>query len=104
MSIQIQAAESYSPSSSSPHPEMYRNLQSEISLLQSYLPQSPSPEALTQSIQEVITDLSEVRDSRGAAGAVMKGLWEKLGDAGQAVDRKEIGKMVGEMLKGTGRS
>ena len=42
----------------------------------------------------------EVRSSKGAMGSVMKGLWEKLGDSAQAVDRKEIGKMVGEMLKG----
>ncbi|CAD6576830.1 MAG: hypothetical protein TREMPRED_001779 [Tremellales sp. Tagirdzhanova-0007] len=97
----IEAAESYSPSSSSPHPKMHQNLQSEITLLQSFLPPSPSSESLSGLINEVIVGLSdEVRSSKGAMGSVMKGLWEKLGDSAQAVDRKEIGKMVGEMLKG----
>lgn len=80
---------------------MHQNLQSEISLLQSFLPQSPTAESLSQIIQETIDSLDEeVRRSKGAVGAVMKGLFGKLGDAGLAVDRKEVGKMVGDMLKG----
>jgi uncharacterized protein YqeY len=101
MEGQTQAAESYSPSSPSPHPEMHQNLQSEIALLQSFLPQSPSTEIMTRTIQEAIDILSdETRGSKDAIGAVMKAVLEKVGDAGQAVDRKEIGKLVGEMLKG----
>ena len=80
---------------------MHQNLQSEITLLQSFLPQSPSLESISGSINEVIANLSdEVRNSKGAVGVVMKNLWQKLGDSAMAVDRKEIGKMVGEMLKG----
>ncbi len=80
---------------------MYENLHNEINLLQSFLPQSPSSESVSQTIQEVIAGLNEeVRSSKGAAGAVMKALWTRLGDAGQAVDRKEVGKMVGQILKG----
>jgi len=40
-----------------------------------------------------------VKNSKGVQGVVMKTLWEKLGDAAGAVDRKEIGKMVAEALK-----
>ena len=79
---------------------MYANLLSEIDLLKSFLPHSPSAESLSQSISEVISSLSEeVRHSKGAVGAVMKSLWEKLGKEGTAVDRKEVGRLVGEMLK-----
>ena len=70
-------------------------------MLRSYLPDSPSAESLGEMISDVIAGLSEdARSGRGAAGAVMKGLWERLGEDGRAVDRKEVGKMVGEALKG----
>jgi hypothetical protein len=33
-------------------------------------------------------------------GAVMKELWVRLGDGGKGLDRKEVGKMVADALKG----
>lgn len=94
------AAESYAPNSPSPHPENHANLTSEVSLLQSYLPSTPSAESIGSSISEIIASLEEsVKSSKGVQGVVMKTLWEKLGDAAGAVDRKEIGKMVAEALK-----
>jgi uncharacterized protein YqeY len=97
---QREAAMSYAPSAPSSHPEHHAALISEIDLLQSYLPAAPTGEAITRLVSQVIDALSdEARMNKGAVGMVMKGVMEKLGEAAAAVDRKELGKMVGELLK-----
>ena len=69
-------------------------------MLQSYLPTAPSLDSVKASIDEIIAGLEEsVRNSKGVQGAVMKTLWEKLGEAAGGLDRKEIGKSVAEALK-----
>ena len=75
-------------------------MSSEVSLLQSYLPATPSIESITGYITEIIGSLEEsVKAGKGVQGVVMKSLWEKLGEAAGAVDRKEIGRIVAEALK-----
>lgn len=97
---QSQAAESYAPSSPSAHPENHEALMSEISLLKSYLPASPSSESIQGTIRETIESLEQsVRDGKGVTGAVMKELQKKMGDAWNVIDRKEVGKWVAEALK-----
>ena len=95
-----QAAELYSPSSASPHPENHSSLLSEIQLLKSYLPAAPSSESLQSAIKSIVDGLAaDVRSSKGAPGSVMKALWEQLGDAKASVDKKEVGRWVTEALK-----
>jgi len=97
---QTQAAESYAPSSPSAHSENHSALMSEISLLKSYLPASPSPESIQGTIKETIESLEQsVREGRGVTGAVMKELQKTMGDTWNVVDRKEVGKWVAEALK-----
>lgn len=51
-------------------------------------------------IDETLASLSdEVRSGKGAMGAAMKAVLERLGAAAGAVDRKEVGRLVGEGLK-----
>ena len=51
-------------------------------------------------INDIIGSLEEsVKAGKGVQGVVMKSLWEKLGEAAGAVDRKEIGRIVAEALK-----
>ena len=51
-------------------------------------------------IDEALGSLTaEVRSGKGAMGAAMKATLERLGDAAGAVDRKEVGRLVGEGLK-----
>jgi uncharacterized protein YqeY len=98
--VQATAAESYAPSSPSSSPEHYTALQNEISLIQSYLPASSSLESVQQSISDIIASLSEEgRSGKGAMAVVIKELWERLGDGGKGLDRKEVGKMVSEAMK-----
>ncbi|WRT65455.1 uncharacterized protein IL334_002398 [Kwoniella shivajii] len=100
ISQRTQASESYSPSSPSPHPENYSSLQKEIDLLRSFLPKSPSNEIIQTLVDKVIGALpDDIRSSKGAAGKVIAGLWEELGDKKGGVDRKVVGKMVQEALK-----
>ncbi|EIW69130.1 hypothetical protein TREMEDRAFT_68982 [Tremella mesenterica DSM 1558] len=95
-----EAALSYSPTSQSPHPENYSNLSDEISLLKSYLPPAPSDTTVRGMIDDIISTLDEdVRLGKGAAGNVMKLLWERLGEDKGLVDKKEVGKWVQEGLK-----
>ncbi|WWC87510.1 uncharacterized protein L201_002400 [Kwoniella dendrophila CBS 6074] len=95
-----QASESYSPSSSSPHPENYSSLQKEIELLKGFLPESPSTEILQTLIDKIIGNLSnELKASKGVAGKVINGLWEELGDKKGGVDKKLVGKLVQDALK-----
>jgi hypothetical protein len=42
-----------------------------------------------------------MRGNRGVAGSVIKLVMEKLGDQGRGVDKKELGKLVTEALKGS---
>lgn len=71
-----------------------------MDLLKSYLPTSPSVESMTKTVEEIIGSLEEsVRSSKGVQGVVMKTLWEKLGSAAGTVDKKEIGKVVADLLK-----
>jgi uncharacterized protein YqeY len=96
----VQAAEQYSPSSASPHAENHASLLNEIELLRGYLPAAPSAESLRTAIDEIVQGLeADVRASKGAPGAVLKSLWEKLGDAKASVDKKEVGRWVVEALK-----
>ncbi|WVW79757.1 hypothetical protein I302_101727 [Kwoniella bestiolae CBS 10118] len=100
ISQRIQASGSYSPTSPSPHPENYSSLLNEITLLKSFLPEAPSNEALQQSIDKIISGLTdELKASRGVAGQVINKLWEELGDSKNGVDKKVVGKMVQEGLK-----
>ncbi|GFZ42833.1 hypothetical protein JCM24511_00551 [Saitozyma sp. JCM 24511] len=95
-----EAALAYAPTSPSPHPENHSALTNEITLLQSFLPSAPPPEALKELIQSVVDSLEEgVRGSKGAVGVVMKGVMEKLGESAAGADRKEVGRIVGELLK-----
>lgn len=97
---QREAALAYAPTSPSPHPENHSALTNEITLLQSFLPSAPPPEALKELIQSVVDSLEEgVRGSKGAVGVVMKGVMEKLGESAAGADRKEVGRIVGELLK-----
>lgn len=107
LTYQNQAAESYAPNSPSPHPENHSSLLNEINLLRTYLPTAPSSDQLRTIITEIISGLTN--DSKGAKGnsnanaaigEVMKSLWEKLGDQKAGVDKKEVGKLVSELLKG----
>ncbi|KAK6906944.1 hypothetical protein L486_04336 [Kwoniella mangroviensis CBS 10435] len=100
ISQRTQASESYSPTSPSPHPENYSSLLNEINLLKSFLPEAPSNEILQQSIDKIITGLTdELKASRGVAGQILNKLWEELGDKKAGVDKKLAGKMVQEALK-----
>lgn len=72
----------------------------EIQLLKSYLPESPSQESIQGTIRETIDALEQsVREGKGVTGAVMKELQKKMGDAWNVIDRKEVGKWVAEALK-----
>jgi len=72
----------------------------EIQLLKSYLPESPSPESIQGTIRETIDALEQsVREGKGVTGAVMKELQKKMGDTWNVIDRKEVGKWVAEALK-----
>ncbi|KAK8861346.1 hypothetical protein IAR55_002165 [Kwoniella newhampshirensis] len=96
----LQAAESYAPSSPSPHPENHASLLTEIDLLRSFLPPIPSATSLQQSISKIIASLpDDVRGSKGAAGKVLGVLWEQLGESKAGVDKKEIGKWVQDALR-----
>lgn len=64
------------------------------------MPAAPTPEAVQGFIDEIVAGLSaEVRASKGATGAVMRALWERLGDARAAVDKKDVAERVGKSLK-----
>lgn len=94
------AAESYAPGTPGDNAENYAQLNNEISLLKSYLPVAPTPEAVQTAIDEIIGGLTaEVRASKGVTGVVIKALWEKLGDARASVDKKDVAKRVTESLK-----
>ena len=55
-------------------------------------------------MQSIIDSLSEeMRASKKVQGTVMQSLWDGLGDEGKAVDRKEVGRMVADMLKKLGK-
>ncbi|WWD16752.1 hypothetical protein CI109_101183 [Kwoniella shandongensis] len=96
----LQAAESYSPSSPSPHAENHASLTSEINLLRSFLPPIPTNESIQSSINKIIASLdSEVRGSKSATGKVLAALWEELGESKAGVDKKEVGKWVQDALK-----
>lgn len=98
--FQKAAAESYAPGSPSAHEGNYSELMNEISLLSGYMPTAPTPEAVQAAIDEIVAGLdAEVRASKGATGAVMRALWEKLGDARAAVDKKDVAARVGKALK-----
>ncbi|WVQ94427.1 hypothetical protein IAU59_001506 [Kwoniella sp. CBS 9459] len=100
ISQRVQAAESYAPTSSSPHEENHASLTSEINLLRSFLPAAPSEESLRSSIQKIIDGLPEdVRTSKSVTGKVLAALWEELGESKGGVDKKEVGKWVQEALK-----
>lgn len=72
----------------------------EIQLLKSYLPESPSPELIQGTIRETIDALEQsMREGKGVTGAVMKELQKKMGDTWNVIDRKEVGKWVAEALK-----
>lgn len=59
------------------------------------MPVGPSPEAVQAIIDEIVAGLpADVRSGRGATGQVMKALWERLGDARAAVDKKDVAARV----------
>ncbi|ORX36370.1 hypothetical protein BD324DRAFT_651609 [Kockovaella imperatae] len=94
------AAEQYAPSAPGAHEENHANLLAEIDVLQSYLPQGPSDEQLKLEVETIIKGLPEdVRSSKSVQGAVMKSLWENLGESSKYADKKQVGKMVSDMLK-----
>ncbi|ORY29554.1 Yqey-like protein-domain-containing protein [Naematelia encephala] len=96
-----QAALSYAPDSSSSHSENYENLQKEISILQSYLPKAPSLDEISRTLSEIVQSLDkEARENKSVVGIVMKQLMEKLGEGAKGVDKKEVGKLVFDALRG----
>ncbi|WVR04064.1 hypothetical protein IAU60_001063 [Kwoniella sp. DSM 27419] len=100
ISQRTQAAESYAPTSASPHPDNHSSLLNEINLLKSFLPTGPTAEVIQAGINKIIAALpGDVRGSKSAAGKVMSLLWEELGEGKAAVDKKEVGKWVQEALK-----
>lgn len=59
------------------------------------MPEAPTPEAVQAIIDGIVAGLPEdVRSGRGATGQVMKALWEKLGEARAAVDKKDVAARV----------
>ena len=69
--------------------------------MSSFLPAAPSAAEVQKLIDETLNSLSaDVRSGKGAMGAAMKAVLERLGDAAGALDRKEVGRLVGEGLKG----
>ena len=97
---QREAANLYAPSGPSPHAEQHSSLTSEVDLLSSFLPAAPSAAEVQKMIDEALGSLTaEVRSGKGAMGAAMKAVLERLGVAAGAVDRKEVGRLVGEGLK-----
>lgn len=97
---QREAANLYAPSGPSPHAEQHSALSSEVSLLSSFLPAAPSASDVQALIDETLGSLSaEVRNGKCAMGAAMKAVLERLGESAGAVDRKEVGRLVGEGLK-----
>lgn len=97
---QRSAAESYAPGSPSAHEENYTELMNEIKLLSSFMPTAPTPEAIQATIDEIVAGLSaEARANKAATGTVMRALWEKLGEARAAVDKKDVAARVSQALK-----
>lgn len=59
------------------------------------MPAAPTPEAVQAIIDDIVAGLPEdVRKSRAATGQVMKALWERLGEARAAVDKKDVASRV----------
>lgn len=64
------------------------------------MPEGPSVEAVQALIDEIVAALPEdVRNGRSATGQIMKALWEKLGDARAAVDKKDVAARVQAALR-----
>ena len=96
---QTVAAESYAPDTPGAHPEMHAQLAAEIALLQAYMPTAPTGEAVQALVDEIVGGLPADKRGKSATGTVMKALWERLGDARAAVDKKDVARRVGEALK-----
>ncbi|KAL1410201.1 hypothetical protein Q8F55_004206 [Vanrija albida] len=95
-----QAAEAYAPGTPGDHAENFATLNAEIKLLGSFLPVAPTPEAVQAIIDEIVAGLPEdQRKSKSVTGVVIKGLWERLGDARALVDKKDAAKRVSDALK-----
>lgn len=64
------------------------------------MPAAPTAEAVQALIDEIVGALpGDVRAGRGATGQIMKALWERLGDARAAVDKKDVAARVAAALK-----
>ncbi|GMK54533.1 hypothetical protein CspeluHIS016_0111190 [Cutaneotrichosporon spelunceum] len=92
-----EAAESYAPGAPGASEEHYGNFMSEIALLEKYMPVAPTGEAVQKIIDEIVAGL-ETRN-KGQTGTVMKALWERLGEARAAVDKKDVATRVAKALQ-----
>ncbi|KLT41056.1 GatB/YqeY domain-containing protein [Cutaneotrichosporon oleaginosum] len=92
-----EAAESYAPGAPGASEEHYANFNNEIALLEKYMPEAPTPEAVQKIIDEIVASL-ETRN-KGQTGSVMKALWERLGEARAAVDKKDVAARVAKALQ-----
>lgn len=95
--VQKEAAEMYAPNTPGASEEHYAQLSDEIKLLQQYMPEAPTQEAVQGMIDEIVAGL-ETRN-KGSTGAVMKALWERLGEARAAVDKKDVAQRVAKALQ-----
>jgi uncharacterized protein YqeY len=76
-------------------PELAAKEKEELSILQSYLPQQISAEALSEAVRVTILDLNA--SSKAQMGAVMKALQQQIGDR---VDGKTLSQEVQRQLGG----
>jgi uncharacterized protein YqeY len=76
-------------------PELAAKENEELSILQSYLPQQISAEALSEAVRVTILDLNA--SSKAQMGAVMKALQQQIGDR---VDGKTLSQEVQRQLGG----
>lgn len=61
------------------------------------MPEAPTPEAVQALVDEIVAGL-ETRN-KAATGTVMKALWERLGEARAAVDKKDVAQRVAKALQ-----
>ncbi|BEJ11285.1 hypothetical protein CspHIS471_0107070 [Cutaneotrichosporon sp. HIS471] len=92
-----EAAESYAPGAPGASEEHYANFMDEIALLEKYMPVAPTGEAVQKIVDEIVAGL-ETRN-KAQTGTVMKALWERLGEARAAVDKKDVAARVAKALK-----